>query len=671
VSAAHRSTKEGAIANQVQQLALPPPRTYTRTDFTALRAFVQRIEPGVIARRYFDPDTTPHAATPETLARYLRTMLDDLVQLALRNGSAVLAAHLKASIKQHGSAKLTAVTLRMVEQASTLAAAAPSLDHPVGLWFRPLVTKRLIGEGIHTLGQLVDFCNSHGGSWWRSMPRIGPQRARVLVAWLRRHENDLGRRIDTDVDTRELAPAVGLANVVVIGGSMDAPLLAPFERLAIPTALSGEHGTNRGRDFAFIRAEHDLAAVHAYLNRYRDRPPTLRAYTRELERLVLWLVIVRGVALSSMTVEDGEAYKDFLKAPIASFVGPKRSRASGRWRPFTPEGLSPESQAYAVRAIRAAFAWLTTVRYLAGNPWSAVTDPATITREVEVQVERALSADLWTTLRAELDARCDGEELGGLTPSEDEARQWRTARAAILLMGDSGVRRDEAANARRENLSVAVVTSGRPTKPSAKGLTRSSPKAAAIEVANEAASEAAPTPTSVTVWALTIVGKCRKQRTVPVSAATVAALRAHWADRDKDFDAPALAAPLIAPVVINGTEASLAKHDRGTHGNSEAPDQPYAADALARLVREAVRRIAGDLLREGALSHDAQAKLLATSAHAFRHTFGTRAVARDMPIDVVQRILGHASLQTTSIYVHAERQRMLDAAAQFYSEDGG
>ena len=134
-----------------------------------------------------------------------------------------------------------------------------------------------------------------------------------------------------------------------------------------------------------------------------------------------------------------------------------------------------------------------------------------------MQVERALSADLWTTLRAELDARCDGEELGGLTPTEEEARQWRTARTAILLMGDSGVRRDEAAHARRENLSVAVVTSGGPAKPSAKGSTRSSPTA----LASEAASEAAPTQTGVTVWALTIVGKRRKQRTVPVSAAAV------------------------------------------------------------------------------------------------------------------------------------------------------
>jgi hypothetical protein len=35
-----------------------------------------------------------------------------------------------------------------------------------------------------------------------------------------------------------------------------------------------------------------LAAVHAYLHRYRDRPVTLRAYTRELERLILWGVVI-------------------------------------------------------------------------------------------------------------------------------------------------------------------------------------------------------------------------------------------------------------------------------------------------------------------------------------------------------------------------------------------
>jgi hypothetical protein len=157
-----------------------------------------------------------------------------------------------------------------------------------------------------------------------------------------------------------------------LGGTPLEPRLAPFERLAVPTTLSGANGlhsgSNRARSFAFIRAPHDLAALHAYLHRYRDRPTTLRAYTRELERLVLWAVIVRATPVSSMTVEDCEAYKDFLAKPAPSFVGPKQSRASGRWRPFAPEGLSADSQAYAVRVLRAAFAWLTEVRYLAGNP---------------------------------------------------------------------------------------------------------------------------------------------------------------------------------------------------------------------------------------------------------------------------------------------------------------
>ena len=646
------------MANQPQQLTLPPPRTYTRTDFTALRAFVQRIPASTIARLYYDAEFAPHATTPDAMERYLRTMRDDLVTLALRHGSAALADHLTASIKQHGSAKLTAVTLRMVEQASTLAAAVPSVAHPVHLWFRPLIARRLTGEGIATLGALIEYCNARGGSWWRSVPRIGALRAKALVAWLRRHEATLGMRLDVDVadiDTRELVPSSQAEATVVIGGTPHEPRLAPFERLAVPTALSGAigpasgpsngpvngtgnvpyAGSNRATSFAFIRAPHDLAAIHAYLHRYRDRPTTLRAYTRELERLILWAVIVRDTPVSSMTVEDCEAYKDFLAKPAPSFVGPKQSRASGRWRPFAPEGLSAGSQAYAVRVLRAAFAWLTEVRYLAGNPWSAVHDPVTITREVAVQVERALPPKLWTELRRALDERCVGTLLD---QDEAETRQWRTARAAILLMGDSGLRRDEAAHARREALRPYVGQSVRPSPQSPQG------------------SNGTP------VWALTVIGKRRKQRTVPVSAATVAALRDHWIDRERDFDVPLDSAPLIAPLAIPATPSALNKH-------GGAVEAAYTADAFGHLVRQALQRLTTELAGRPGISPADLVQLANTSAHAFRHTFGTRAVARDMPIDVVQTILGHASLQTTSIYVRAEQRRVLEAAAQYYASD--
>jgi len=62
--------------------------------------------------------------------------------------------------------------------------------------------------------------------------------------------------------------------------------------------------------------------------------------------------------------------------------------------------------------------------------------------------------------------------------------------------------------------------------------------------------------------------------------------------------------------------------------------------------------------------------LAGTSPHAFRHTFGTQATTQNVPLDVVQRVLGHASRQTTSIYVQAEKQRMLREVSNFYRKNG-
>ncbi len=153
------------MANQPQTLTLSPPQTYTRTDFTELRAFVQRIEPAQTRRLYYDAESAPHAATPGAMADYLRAMRDELVRLAILNGSRVLADHLKDSIRKHGSAKLTVVSLRMVEQAAQLAVGTPRPSHGVGLWFRPLIARRLIDEGILTLAELIGYCNRLGGGW--------------------------------------------------------------------------------------------------------------------------------------------------------------------------------------------------------------------------------------------------------------------------------------------------------------------------------------------------------------------------------------------------------------------------------------------------------------------------------------------------------------------------
>lgn len=260
--------------------------------------------PATIARLYFTEDSDGNVPAASWVSTYLRQMQADLVDLAIEHGSPALADHLKASARAHGSARLTSVSLKMVEQAAALAVARPAATHPVGMWFRPLVAGRLKGEGIRTLGDLVDFCNRRGGSWWRPVPRIGASRVQHMVAWLRQHETSIGARV---VEYVELADPLVAAEVVVIDEQHSA--LAPLERMAFGATLSGAAGANRCTAVPFIQARNDLDAVRAYLNRFREQAHTLRVYTKELERFLLWAVVVRGKPMSALLVEDCEAYK--------------------------------------------------------------------------------------------------------------------------------------------------------------------------------------------------------------------------------------------------------------------------------------------------------------------------------------------------------------------------
>ncbi|MGI4982965.1 MAG: integrase, partial [Janthinobacterium lividum] len=108
-------------------------RCFTTKDFAALRAYVQRVPPRVIARTYYNAEEDPHAGTPTAMDKYLRQMLDTLVALAVEQGPAAPAAQLKASIKQHGSARLTVANLRMVFDIAELAMAAPLAGHGIGM----------------------------------------------------------------------------------------------------------------------------------------------------------------------------------------------------------------------------------------------------------------------------------------------------------------------------------------------------------------------------------------------------------------------------------------------------------------------------------------------------------------------------------------------------------
>ncbi|WP_321896819.1 hypothetical protein [Burkholderia cepacia] len=134
-------------------------------------------------------------------------------------------------------------------------------------------------------------------------------------------------------------------------------------------------------------------------------------------------------------------------------------------------------------------AWLVDVRYLAGNPWTAVNDPPIVTRERQLQVDRAIR--LWEQLRMHATQRA--ASLDHPADKRRDSTQRRVALALMLLMWDSGLRREEVTNAYRDALRVPPHAN--PEQP---------------------------------VWQLTVIGKRGKERTVPISLETIDALRAHW-----------------------------------------------------------------------------------------------------------------------------------------------
>lgn len=54
-----------------------------------------------------------------------------------------------------------------------------------------------------------------------------------------------------------------------------------------------------------------------------------------------------------------------------------------------------------------------------------------------------------------------------------------------------------------------------------------------------------------------------------------------------------------------------------------------------------------------------------TSPHAFRHAVGTQMLGTGVALKIVPRMLGHASLGTTSIYVSPQEARLRREAAKY------
>jgi len=161
--------------------------------------------------------------------------------------------------------------------------------------------------------------------------------------------------------------------------------------------LNGSSGTFRVADknIKLIQADTDYAAVQEFLREYKSRPNTLRAYTKECERLMLWAILKAQKPLSSITRQDFDDYVDFLRNPDKTWCGKKCKKCSDAWRPFTGP-LAESGIGTAMASIHSLLAWLVHGNYLTGNPLDLIRKRDTT--EVDAKVERFLDDDMWTAL---------------------------------------------------------------------------------------------------------------------------------------------------------------------------------------------------------------------------------------------------------------------------------
>lgn len=175
-------------------------------------------------------------------------------------------------------------------------------------------------------------------------------------------------------------------------------------------------------------------------------------------------------------------------------------------------------------------------------------------------------------------------------------------RAVFLLLYDTGLRIDEARRARTLDLSTVLEESEQR-------------------------------------YELDVIGKGRRRRNVPLSQRALQALRDHHES--------------VGLRLGQDSECALLLRLRpATDG------RPLAPRALSYVVRQGFDCALNILNTEFGTT---SARRRATTAHDLRHSIATHLLEAGEDVKTVQDILGHASLSTTGIYLHASGTRKAEA----------
>lgn len=463
--------------------------------------------------------------------------------------------------------------LKLLYKIEGLSAEIPKPTDLISDWFDSTISKKIIGAGMITLGELNSKV-SIGGRWFSGLPGVGVGKAERIEAYLStllEREKQPPKKFFPLVSKTQKPVAGRLLSTTVEGDGY--PL----------TAMDTVNGTNLS--FKLLEASGDDEAADVWIKARSGSQLTKTVYKREASRLLLWLQHEKGdKSFSQMSVNDCRDYMAFLQNIPERYIS--RERAKPRmpgWAPFRGQ-LSIKSQRQSIVLVVAMFTWLQSAEYLNRNPWKLVNQNTGDDKEVRMLDTKAFSEMAVLEIHAYIEAQ---------TPSPSRSR----IRFILRFVEAVGLRSAELLNATLGDLQLM-------------------PEG----------------------WMIQIHGKGSKNRIAVVPGQAIAALQEYLAMRGiGGIETAPPEAPLLASTIN--------------------PMKKVGYQALYEHVRSWVSKA----VNASNLPANERAKLSGASTHWLRHTFGTRAIAREVPIDVVQAQMGHSSVTTTSaIYGRAPIKRRVD-----------
>lgn len=332
-----------------------------------------------------------------------------------------------------------------------LVGSPPALNDDVAGWLDPMLAKRLKAAGLTTLGSLVEIINGRGYRWWIHVPRFGAKAAAQVVAWLK--NESVERALGVSLGPQAVIKATRLPAATLHANRVKQTAIVPLEHLLLPSVLDGSRGRNRGANCK-IEASNDLDAIQQWLDLKPNGGSTWRSYRKEAERFLLWAIMERRCALSSLSSQDCDTYLEFLRRldpdcdgnwtfrlPRENWFAPRGTkRWSALWRPF--EGpLSADSQKLAVTVLTLMGRWFVESGYWISNPWEEIAHDTRVAPTDKGKNRRGFSESQW-------------ELIWGYLESMPKDAKYERLRFILSFCQESGLRLSEMVNARVGHLAT-------------------------------------------------------------------------------------------------------------------------------------------------------------------------------------------------------------------------